>query len=105
MLKNWFINLGLIWLVAFATSLTAQPPLKKYDMKNYGKEWEDIQQFENKGLPKSALEATEKLYARIKADTQNPNREGHLIKAILFINKYQYINRRIYFTNIVYYSI
>jgi uncharacterized protein YfaS (alpha-2-macroglobulin family) len=89
MLKNWFINLGLIWLVAFATSLTAQPPIKKYNMKNYGKEWEDIQKFENQGLPKSALELTEKLYERIKADTQNPNREGHLIKAILFINKYQ----------------
>lgn len=40
-------------------------------------------------MPKSALEATEKLYTRIKADSQNPNREGHLIKAILFIGKYQ----------------
>jgi hypothetical protein len=45
--------LSLILLFAFAAQ--AQPPIKKYDVKNYEKEWADIEKLENEGLPKSAM--------------------------------------------------
>ncbi len=86
--RNFFSLLLLLGFCLVCNPLQAQPP-KKYDMKNYQKEWEDIQKQENQGLPKTALELTEKLYERIKVDDKNPNQQGHLVKAILFINKYK----------------
>ena len=41
---------------------------QKQTMQDYNKEWEEIEELENKGLIKSALEKVEALYARALAD-------------------------------------
>ena len=56
---------------------------------NYPKEWAEISKLEYDGLTKSALEASQKLYTKIKTDKDNPAKIGQTIKALLFINKYQ----------------
>jgi len=56
---------------------------------NYDKDWTAINKLEYDGLTKSALEATEKLYKKIKQDNNNPVQKGQTIKSLLFINKFQ----------------
>lgn len=51
---------------------------------DYADEWAKIDSLEKKGLPKSALERTEALYARAKADQNTPQ----IIKALLYRGKY-----------------
>jgi uncharacterized protein YfaS (alpha-2-macroglobulin family) len=58
------------------------PTLPSFD--NYAQEWAEIDSLEKKGLPKSALERTEALYARAKADRNTPQ----IIKTLLYRGKY-----------------
>src|SRR5687768_1077769 len=55
---------------------------------NYGKQWQKIDSLENKGLPKSALEIVNKIYAQAKAEKN----AAQFIKAIIHRMKFeQYI--------------
>ena len=83
----WGIICALI-MVALSVNLFAQKP-NKTTMNNYPKTWEAINKLEYDGLTKSALEETQKLYTEIQKDAQNPAQTAQLIKALLFINKYQ----------------
>ncbi|BDS11025.1 alpha-2-macroglobulin family protein [Aureispira anguillae] len=85
--KHWGI-LTLLFAVTITVNLFAQEPNER-TMNNYPKSWEAINQLEYDGLTKSALEETQKLYATIKKDNNNSAQTAQLIKALLFINKYQ----------------
>ncbi|WP_052599594.1 alpha-2-macroglobulin [Aureispira sp. CCB-QB1] len=85
--KYWGIICAFI-TVALSINLFAQKP-NKTTMNNYPKAWEAINKLEYDGLTKSALEETQKLYTQIKKDAENPAQTAQLIKALLFINKYQ----------------
>ena len=52
------------------------------DMKkeNYEKDWKKVEEFQNKNLPKSALEVVETIYTKAKKDNNHPQ----IIKSILF---------------------
>ncbi|MDW8230648.1 MAG: MG2 domain-containing protein, partial [Saprospiraceae bacterium] len=63
-----------------AKTSTPRPP----SFDDYADEWAKIDSLEKKGLPKSALERTEALYARAKADRNTPQ----IIKALLYRGKY-----------------
>ena len=66
-------------IILFSTMLHAQQP---YD--NYNKLWEEVQQFENDNLPKSASNTVAKIYTKAK----NKNNSPQLIKALLYQSKY-----------------
>ena len=55
---------------------------------NYSKDWKEIDSLERIYLPKSALEATQKLHKKIKRDKKNPSRTAQLIKTTIYLNKY-----------------
>jgi uncharacterized protein YfaS (alpha-2-macroglobulin family) len=59
--------------------------LNAQTMNDYSKEWLEVEGFDNQGLPKSALEKVERLYARAKAD-KNPTQ---IIKTLIFKSKYK----------------
>lgn len=52
---------------------------------SYDDVWKDVAEFENKGLPKSALELVNAIYSKAKED----NNHAQLIKAIIFQQKYK----------------
>ncbi len=60
----------------FSSLLSAQNPYKNM--------WQKVMEFEQKGLPKSALKEVEKIYQLAKKE----NNTGQLIKSILFKSKY-----------------
>ncbi len=55
----------------------------------YEKEWREIDSLERIGLPKSALEATEKLYARMQLAPQNERQETEELRLLLYLCKYE----------------
>ncbi len=61
---------------------TAMPVPPSFD--NYAQEWAKIDSLEKKGLPKSASERVEVLYARAKAEQNMPQ----VIKTLLYRGKY-----------------
>lgn len=63
----------------FATTLNAQ--------NSYDTLWQDVQEFENKNLPKSALKIVENIYAKANA-TENP---PQIIKALFYKSKFSLI--------------
>jgi hypothetical protein len=58
--------------------------LNAQKMNDYQKEWQEVEGFDNQGLPKSALEKVEQLYARAKADKNAPQ----IIKSLIYKSKY-----------------
>jgi uncharacterized protein YfaS (alpha-2-macroglobulin family) len=74
-------------LILFAFAKTAMAQDIKFNTGNYPKEWKEIQDLEDKGLPKSALEKVVALYARAKADA-NPSQ---IIKTLLYQSRYKYM--------------
>ena len=66
-------------IILFSTMMHAQQP---YD--NYTKLWEEVQQFEEENLPKSAGNIVEKIYTKAK----NKNNTPQLVKALLYQSKY-----------------
>lgn len=52
---------------------------------DYEAEWREINQLENEGLPKSALEKVEALEKKVRQD----NNPAQLVKVIIYKNKYQ----------------
>jgi hypothetical protein len=67
-------------IVLFATGLKAQSG--KFD--DFSKQWETVEQFEIKGLPKSALAEVEKIYKKAKKTKNHPQ----LIKSLLYKSKF-----------------
>ncbi len=61
---------------------TIRPTLPHYD--DYAEAWALIDSLEKKGLPKSALEQTEVLYARAKREGNTPQ----MVKALIYRGKY-----------------
>lgn len=66
------------------TTTTEMPKPSATPAGDYAAEWAAIDSLERAGLFKSALEKTEALYARAKAERNNPQ----LIKTLLFRGKY-----------------
>ncbi|HEV7779726.1 MAG TPA: alpha-2-macroglobulin, partial [Chitinophagaceae bacterium] len=58
-------------------------------LKNYEKEWKKVEVFAKKGLPKSALEETKKIYILAKAEKQ----DAQVIKALVYMTALQSENR------------
>ncbi|NNC70765.1 MAG: alpha-2-macroglobulin, partial [Flavobacteriaceae bacterium] len=52
--------------------------------KNFEKDWKEVEQFESKGLPKSALEQVEKIYTKAKKKENHPQ----IIKSLLYKSKF-----------------
>lgn len=80
------IILGLTATLLLSMPLFSQSP--STDMKYlspYAKAWATIDSLEQEGLPRSALEATESLNKRAKAD----NNPAELVRTIIYKNKYQ----------------
>ncbi len=66
-------------ILLFSTSIKAQS-----DFNNYKEEWKKVEQFEVKGLPKSALATVEKIYKKAQKDDNSPL----LIKTLLYKSKF-----------------
>ena len=71
-------------LILFAFAKTTMAQDIKFNTGDYPKEWKEIQEIEEKGLPKSALEKVVALNARAKKDA-NPSQ---IIKTLLYRSKY-----------------
>ncbi|WP_034061970.1 alpha-2-macroglobulin family protein [Lacinutrix jangbogonensis] len=69
--------LSLLMIILFANTSLSQN-------NNYSKLWSDVENFEIEGLPKSALEALEKIEVKAKAENNSPQ----LIKIMLFKSKF-----------------
>jgi hypothetical protein len=59
----------------------------KINVGDYPKEWKEIQDLEDKGLPKSALEKVVALNARAKKDAN----AAQIIKTLLYQSRYKYV--------------
>ena len=70
----------LLLLILFSTVSNAQS--KQFD--NYQKQWKLVEQFELKGLPKSALVEVEKIYKKAKKKRNHPQ----LIKSLIYKSKF-----------------
>ena len=87
LLKLFSIIIGLAGITLFFSfqtpqNKTAMPPYN-WD-KDYSEEWEEVEAKEQDGLPKSALEIVDQIYAKAKADKNTPQ----LVKALLYKIKY-----------------
>ena len=88
-MANRIFFFSLLLLLATLTPLQAfqriktEPVMPQKDP--YQAEWKVIDSLENEGLPRSALEKVEALYARAKKDKEN----AQVVKTIIYRNKYQ----------------
>ncbi|NOT51550.1 MAG: alpha-2-macroglobulin [Chitinophagaceae bacterium] len=80
--KPFFIIVILLGL--FSMNAGSQVPVKKYE-----KEWKKIEAFAEKGLPKSALTETKKLYDLAKKEKQ----DAQVIKTLIYMSTLQAENR------------
>jgi uncharacterized protein YfaS (alpha-2-macroglobulin family) len=71
-------------LILFAFAKTSMAQDIKFNTGDYPREWKEIQDFEEKGLPKSALEKVVALVAKAKKDA-NP---AQIIKTLLYRAKF-----------------
>ena len=68
----------------FTTIFFTLNQLNAQKMNDYQKEWQEVEAFDNQGLPKSALEKVEQLYTRAKTDKNAPQ----IIKTLIYKSKY-----------------
>ncbi|MCH2045049.1 MAG: hypothetical protein MK212_13105, partial [Saprospiraceae bacterium] len=80
------IHLSLMVFFAFFLSGST---LFAQNANDYAPQWKTIDSLQGIGRPKSALEKTEALYERIKKDVKNSKQNAQIVKAIIYINKYQ----------------
>ena len=78
LVKNLFLTITLSGL--FAMPSNSQPPVK-----NYEKEWKNVEEFNKKDLPKSALAEVKKIYALAKKDLQ----DAQVIKSLVYMTGLQ----------------
>lgn len=70
-----------------AENLQAEPPIQKFTpmtTDNYPAAWKTVDSLERQGLLKSALEKTEAIYARAKADKNFPQ----IVKSVIYRSKF-----------------
>ena len=79
-----YFLLPFLLLLIFNVNAGSQAPIK-----NYEKEWKKVEDFVNKGLPKSALTEVKKLYVLAKKDKQ----DAQVIKTLLYMGTLQAENR------------
>ena len=68
--------ISLLTIILITNMTLAQDP----DYNNYSKLWKDVEQFENDGLPKSALKVVEDISAKAKADNNSPQ----IVKTLMY---------------------
>ena len=78
------ISLTIFLFSFFAMNTNGQNPLK-----NYEKEWKNVEAFTKKGLPKSALAEVKKIYNLAKTEKQ----DAQVIKALVYMTGLQNENR------------
>ena len=71
-----------ITIMTILFSVFANAQSNKFN--NYEKEWKEVEQFELKGLPKSALAEVEKIYKKAKKKKDHPQ----IIKSLLYKSKF-----------------
>ncbi|MFN8291119.1 MAG: alpha-2-macroglobulin family protein [Chitinophagaceae bacterium] len=71
------------------TSFIVMNARSQNPVKNYEKEWKKVEEYTNKGLPKSALEEVKKIYALAKKE----NQDAQVIKSLVYISTLQAENR------------
>ena len=85
--KNQILSIFLVVVVATLTCLSfqnAKQEMIKFNNGDYEAEWKEILELERKGLPKSALEAVNRLYQKAKKD-KNP---AQIVKTLIHRGKY-----------------
>lgn len=80
--KTLFLTITFFSLLTMNSN--SQPPVK-----NYEAEWKKVEEFTNKGLPKSALAEVQKIYALAKKEKQ----EAQVIKSLVYMTGLQSENR------------
>src|ERR1035437_1167042 len=76
-----FLSIATILFGSQSTKTTKyQPPMKKYD---YAASWQKVQDFENQGLPESALKVVNEIYTSAKTE----NNASQLVKSVMYILK------------------
>ena len=83
-----FLFLGIFWTTqtkAEQTSAKAKTETMKKPLKDYPKLWEKVDSLEAKGLPKSALEVVNEIYAKAKKVENNPQ----MVKAYIYRMKFR----------------
>lgn len=80
--KTLFLTITFFSLLTMDSN--SQPPVK-----NYEAEWKKVEEFTNKGLPKSALAEVQKIYALAKKEKQ----EAQVIKSLVYMTGLQSENR------------
>ncbi len=91
MKKTGFIFLASLFLSIFLAgcgSTNKLGDLSTYSTDNYETEWKDVENFQNQGLPQSALEQVNKIYEKAKKD----NNPAQLVKAVVHKLKFQASN-------------
>src|SRR6187551_1489190 len=73
-------NFWLILVLSGMAHINLAQNTKKMTPWDYAKAWKEVADFEQKGLPKSALTTVETIYAQAKKESNAPQ----LVKAILF---------------------
>ncbi|NNC69647.1 MAG: hypothetical protein HKN90_02375, partial [Flavobacteriaceae bacterium] len=59
-------------LIAITLLLVVYTNAQTETYKNFEKDWNEVEQFESKGLPKSALAQVEKIYTKAKKKENHP---------------------------------
>ena len=84
-MKNKIIYfLALALVLAFAGIMFSQQPQGK-KMSDYTQEWQQVDDFSQKGLPQSALEIVNKIYE----DAKTSGNAGQLVKALIHRMRFQ----------------
>jgi len=78
-MKNFRFILILTALSLFTGTAHLQSQQKEKRMNDFAKEWQQVEDFSRKGLPKSALKVVEQVYAQAKKKRNS----AQMIKALL----------------------
>ncbi|HRG94186.1 MAG TPA: alpha-2-macroglobulin, partial [Chitinophagaceae bacterium] len=76
-------------ICSFIINLISMSASSQQPVKNYTAEWKKAEAFNEKGLPKSALEVVKKIYALAKKEKQ----DAQLIKSLIYMATLQNENR------------
>ena len=75
--KLWFL-IAILLMLTFAGIIYSQQEKDK-KMPDFKTEWQQVEEFDRKGLPKSALEVVNQIYEKAKKG----NNSGQMVKALL----------------------
>ena len=81
-----------LWTVLFVSALLFLLGIQSYSqapVKNYDQQWKNVEDFQKKNLPKSALAEVKKIYELAKKDKQ----DAQVIKSLIYMSSLQQENR------------